>query len=305
MVAALILSPLTGAIIDKSGSKKLWLGISVGICAIGTAGLFFAGPGNVWLAVWLVVIGNTGFMLSEAFCASFLPEIATPENMGKVSGLGWGIGYLGGLVSVVIATQIVIRADPSTDLARYVAENQWAMVAMAGFFLLASLPTFLLVRNRSVPAPGFEHASMGQLLRAGVSEFLGSLRTAREYRVLFQFLVAFMVYMAGLDAIVIRCASVWSVRTRSPGRTSVPASKRAGWRTPLVCSSNSCASPTRRRKPKSAISRFRSSGTSRCHRGRWAISTAASTCSSALRWHRRRASSCRRSKRWPAACRAC
>lgn len=202
MVAALILSPLTGAIIDKSGSKKLWLGISVGICAIGTAGLFFAGPGNVWLAVWLVVIGNTGFMLSEAFCASFLPEIATPENMGKVSGLGWGIGYLGGLVSVVIATQIVIRADPSTDLVRYVAENQWAMVAMAGFFLLASLPTFLLVRNRSVPAPGFEHASMGQLLRAGVSEFLGSLRTAREYRVLFQFLVAFMVYMAGLDAIV-------------------------------------------------------------------------------------------------------
>lgn len=202
MVAALVLSPLTGAIIDKSGRKKRWLGLSVVLCALGTAGLFFAGPGNVWLAVWLVVVGNTGFMLSEAFCASFLPEIATPDNMGKISGLGWGIGYLGGLVSVVIASQVIIRADPASSLALYISQNQLAMLAMAAFFLLTSLPTFLLVRNRSRPAPGFEGASLGTLLRAGVAEFLGSLQTAREYRILFQFLIAFMVYMAGLDAIV-------------------------------------------------------------------------------------------------------
>ncbi len=202
MVAALILSPLTGAIIDKSGRKKAWLFASCLICAIGTAGLFFVEPGEVWLAILLIVIGNTGFMLSEAFCSSFLPDLATPKNMGKVSGLGWGIGYLGGLVSVFIASQVIIKADPTSQLATYVAQNQLAMLAMAGFFLLAATPTFALVRNRSLPAPGFENAPIGRLVRAGFAEFVNTVQTARHYRVLFQFLIAFMVYMAGLDAIV-------------------------------------------------------------------------------------------------------
>ncbi|MCC7131141.1 MAG: MFS transporter [Gemmatimonadales bacterium] len=202
MVAALILSPLAGAIIDKSGRKKAWLFASCLICSIGTAGLFFVQPGDVWLAILLIVIGNTGFMLSEAFCSSFLPDLATPENMGKISGLGWGIGYLGGLASVFIASQVIIKADPTSQLATYVAQNQLAMLAMAVFFMVAATPTFALVRNRSLPAPGFERATLGQLVRAGVAEFVNTVQTARHYRVLFQFLIAFMVYMAGLDAIV-------------------------------------------------------------------------------------------------------
>jgi UMF1 family MFS transporter len=164
--------------------------------------LFFADPGDIWFAVGLIVVSNTGFMLSESFCASFLPELATPSNMGKISGLGWGIGYLGGLVSVFIARQVIITADPAVDSARYLAQNQQAMLAIGAFFLVAALPTFLLVRNRSRPAPGFERASIGLLLRAGFDELRQSVRTARGHPVLFQFLVAFMVYMGGVDAIV-------------------------------------------------------------------------------------------------------
>lgn len=202
MVASLVLSPLTGAIIDKSGKKKAWLFTSCVICALGTAGLFFVQPGDIWLAIFLIVVGNTGFMLSEAFCASFLPDLATPENMGKISGLGWGIGYFGGLLSVFIASQVIIKANPASDLAGYLHQNQVAMLAMAAFFLVAASPTFLLVKNRSLPAPGFERAPLGKLIRAGFDEFIHTARTARHHRVLFQFLIAFMVYMAGLDAIV-------------------------------------------------------------------------------------------------------
>ena len=202
MVSAILLSPLTGAIIDKSGRKKAWLVASCLICALGTAALYLAQPGNIWLAIGLIVIGNTGFMLSEAFCASFLPEIATRDNMGKISGLGWGIGYFGGLASVVLASQVIITADPVSDPARYVSQNQVAMVATAIFFVVAALPTFLLLRNRSKPAPGFEHASTVQLVRAGLAELRSTFAVARQYQVLFRFLIAFMVYMAGLDAIV-------------------------------------------------------------------------------------------------------
>ncbi len=202
MVVTLILSPLVGAIIDKSGRKKAYLVASCLVCSVATAGLALVNPGQVWTAISLIVISNAAFMLSESFCASFLPDISTPENMGKISGLGWGVGYFGGLASVAIASLVIIKAKPATDLARYIHENQLAMLAMGGFFIVAALPTFILVKNRALPAPGFEQASSLRLIKAGLKEFSHTFQTARQHQVLFQFLIAFMVYMAGLDAIV-------------------------------------------------------------------------------------------------------
>lgn len=201
-VLALVLSPLAGAICDLSGRKKTYLFATTLICAIATASLAFVGPGAVWPAIALIVLSNATWMLSESLVGSFLPELSTPETMGKISGLGWGVGYFGGLASVILATRLVIRSDPATNPAAYVSENQMAMVAIGAFFLLAALPTFVLVRNRSRPAPGFEHAGAVTLLKAGLREFGQTVQTARQNRILFQFLGAFMIYMAGLDAIV-------------------------------------------------------------------------------------------------------
>lgn len=201
-VLALVLSPLAGAICDLSGRKKSYLFATTLICAASTAALALVGPGGVWPAIALIVVSNAAFMLSESLVGSFLPELSTPESMGRISGLGWGLGYFGGLASVLIAIKVVIRADPTTDPARYITQNQAAMVAVGVFFFLAALPTFLLVRNRSRPAPGYERAGAVALLKAGFREFGRSLETARRNKILFQFLGAFMVYMAGLDAIV-------------------------------------------------------------------------------------------------------
>lgn len=201
-VLALVLSPLAGAICDLSGRKKTYLFATTLVCAVATASLAFVGPGGVWPAIALIVVSNATWMLSESLVGSFLPELSTPETMGKISGLGWGVGYFGGLASVILATRLVIRSDPETNPAAYVSENQMAMVAIGAFFLLAALPTFFLVRNRSSPAPGFERAGALTLLKAGLREFGQTVQTARQNRILFQFLGAFMIYMAGLDAIV-------------------------------------------------------------------------------------------------------
>jgi UMF1 family MFS transporter len=199
---ALVLSPLAGAICDLSGKKKTYLLGTTLLCSVSTAALALIGPGGVWPAILLIVVSNAAFMMSESFCGSFLPELSTPESMGRISGLGWGIGYFGGLASVILATRVVIRASPEVDPAGYISQNQMAMVAVGVFFLLAATPTFLLVRNRSRPAPGFERAGAITLLQAGPKEFGRTVQTARQNRILFQFLGAFMVYMAGLDAIV-------------------------------------------------------------------------------------------------------
>lgn len=201
-LVALVLSPLAGAICDLSGRKKAWLVASAVVCSVATMLLALVGPGQLWLAIALIVVSNAAFLLSQAFCASFLPDIATPANMGKISGLGWGIGYFGGLASVIVASRIIITTDPTVDAAAHIAENQRAMAAIGAFFLVAALPTFLLLRNRSLPAPGYERAGFRRLLAAGLREFRDTAATARAYPVLFRFLGAFTVYMAGLEAII-------------------------------------------------------------------------------------------------------
>ncbi len=201
-VIALVLSPLAGAICDYSGKKKRYLLLTAITCSLTTAFLAFVEPGGIWAAILLIAVSNAAFMLSESFCGSFLPDISTPETMGKISGLGWGIGYFGGLASIVVAVTFIVTANPAADPIRYVEQNQMAMVAIGAFFLIAALPTFILVRNRRAPAPGYEHAGLGKLFAAGFREFRHTFQTARQNKVLFQFLGAFMVYMAGIDAIV-------------------------------------------------------------------------------------------------------
>jgi len=201
-ILSLVLAPLAGAICDYSGKKKIYLLMTTVICAVSTMALITAGPGMVWWAIFLVVISNAAFNLGETFCGSFLTDLSDERNMAKISGIGWGVGYFGGMLSIVIVTMIIISADPTEDLATYVTQNQWSMVAIGCFFALASIPTFVLVRSRSAPKPGFENAGFRKLMKVGMDEMRQSVETARSNPVLFRFLLAFMVYMAGLDAII-------------------------------------------------------------------------------------------------------
>lgn len=198
---ALLLSPLAGAICDLSGRKKRYLAYTTVICSIATIALCTVGIGEVWWAILLITISNAAFMLSETFCGSFLTDISSKENMGLISGIGWGLGYFGGLASLALV-MFILGDTQSADKATVLARHQNAMIATGVFFLIAALPTLLFVKNRSLPAKGFESASTLQLLQAGVQRFKQTFETGRKHKTLFRFLLAFMVYMAGLDAIV-------------------------------------------------------------------------------------------------------
>ena len=198
---AIALSPLVGAICDFGGHKKRHLATATVACALSTMALYVVDPGEVWLAIGLLTLSNCAFMIGEAFCGSFLPDLATKKNMAVISGLGWGLGYFGGLASLLVV-QAAITAAPESDLPAFVAQNQRAMVLIGLFYAFAALPPFLLVRERSRPAPGFERAGLGQLLRAGLAELRGAWALTRHYPILFRFFLAFMVYMAGLEVVM-------------------------------------------------------------------------------------------------------
>ena len=198
---ALVLSPLVGAICDFGGHKKRYLAASTIACALTTMALWTVEPGQIAWAIVLLTLSNCAFMVGEAFCASFLPELANRENMGVVSGLGWALGYFGGLVSLVLV-QALITADPTSEFAIFIEQNQLAMVAIGLFYAIAAIPTFLLVRERSRPAKGFASANLATLVRAGLRELATSYDLVRSYPVLFRFFLAFMVYMAGLEVVI-------------------------------------------------------------------------------------------------------
>jgi UMF1 family MFS transporter len=99
----IVFGPALGVMADATASKKRFLLSMMWICASATALLWFTGPGTVWLAAALVIVAYAAFSFGENFCASFLSELSTPENCGRISGYGWSFGYLGGLGALGLA----------------------------------------------------------------------------------------------------------------------------------------------------------------------------------------------------------
>ena len=111
------------------------------------AALALVGPGDVWLAIVLVAVSNLFFSLGENLAAAFLPEIARPESLGRLSGWGWSVGYHGGLVSLGATLAWVSHAQAAGQgSASFVPV---CMLLTAAIFVVASLPAFLYLRERA------------------------------------------------------------------------------------------------------------------------------------------------------------
>lgn len=195
MIMAIILSPIAGLKIDQGVNKKTLLAISTAVCVVFTSALWFVAPGYVWLGILFLLLSNTAWMLGEAIISSFLPDLSSRRNMGVVSGLGWGLGYIGGLISMVLVSIIIVTADPADNLTLYIQQNQWAMVAISIYFVLFAIPTFVLVKNRQrTPDP--------KIARESWKRSLNLRKTAREQPALMRFFMAFLFYTAGVQAVI-------------------------------------------------------------------------------------------------------
>lgn len=194
-------APLLGILCDLTGHKKRYLGYFTAASVLGTGGLYFVDPGNILLGMCFLILSNTAWMLSESFNASFLTDLASDKNMGKVSGFGWGIGYIGGLLSLILVSLILkSSANEYPDL--YVHEHQTAMVLIALFYAVGALPMFLFVKERSKPKAGYESVSAQQLIKAAFDRCVAIKALIRQYPVLFRFFIAFLIYSAGISVVV-------------------------------------------------------------------------------------------------------
>lgn len=206
----LLLSPVVGAIADDSGRKKLFLVFTYALCVIGTALLYLVTPGQVGLGLFLLVVSFVGFSFGENLASAFLPEISTPANVGRISGFGWGLGYFGGLLCLLLVRPLVggiLSPNPPTS-PEALQPARLAWLVTAAFFLVSALPTFLLLRER---APRGQGTPM-EYVRAGFARLAGTARSVRRFSELVRFLSVFFVFSLGLTA-VIAFASIFAVST--------------------------------------------------------------------------------------------
>ncbi len=197
----LLTAPLLGAYADLRAAKKRLLAASTVGCVAFTAALALTGPGALALAIALIIASNFCFGTGENLVAAFLPELADGEALGKVSGWGWSLGYLGGLIALGLCLAYVGWAE-----GRGAGPAQFVPVTMlitALLFAAASLPTFLILRERARPQPLPPGAS---LVAGAFGRLTATVRHARRYRDLARFLVCIVFYQAGIQTVVVIAA---------------------------------------------------------------------------------------------------
>jgi UMF1 family MFS transporter len=194
-------APVVGAIADHLAAKKAFLLATTAGCVVATAGLSLAGPGDLVTGTLLVMVSAVCFSLGEGLIAAFLPEITPEDKMGRVSGYGWSLGYLGGLLTLGVCLAWIARAR-----AEGLPETRFVPVTLlitAAIFALAALPTFLFLRERARPSP---HRPTRSWLGEGFSRIGRTWREAARFRDLIRFLLCLLLYQAGVSTVVVIAA---------------------------------------------------------------------------------------------------
>jgi len=203
MILTGVMSPLLGAIADYSASKKKWLFWFTVMCVVPNAALYLVGPGDVLAGTLLFVVANIGFAAGNGIYNGFLSELTTERNVGRLSGYGYGLGYLGGLIALAVCLPLLRGGLGPENRGLFRA----SFLVSAVFFALFSAPIFLWMKERAVPRPG---ASALSLARGGYARLRETFRQVRSLRELFKFLTAFLIYNDGIET-VIYFSSIYAV----------------------------------------------------------------------------------------------
>jgi MFS transporter, UMF1 family len=187
-------APICGAIMDYAFAKKRFLFVSYVLTVISTACLYFVTPGQIWLGVALIIVSNFGYAVGESFIAGFLPGLGPPDKLGRISGFGWALGYVGGLVSTgIVLLGLGGITQDNFDNLRLVGP------LAAFFFLVGAVPTFLWLREPegvSVRLRGTGY------VRCGFQRLAWTVGALRRFRDLAVFFVSLFFSMAGLFIVI-------------------------------------------------------------------------------------------------------
>ena len=213
-----LLAPILGSIADSSGRRKPWLAAFT-VVTVASAGLLwfaFPDPSFALIALILFAIGNVAFELGQAFYNAILLDITPRDRIGRVSGWGWGLGYGGGLCSLVVLLFGFVL--PGTGAAEFISKTPLSFIMpdaplfglttesletqrvmgpfVAVWFAVFCLPLFLFVPDGQANARG-----CWRTVHNGILTLISTIRRIREYRDVAWFLFARLFYVDGMNTL--------------------------------------------------------------------------------------------------------
>lgn len=197
-VVVAICSPVLGALADRGGFRKSFVVAATLVSAAATAALYTVLPGQVLMALVLVIAANIAFEFGTVFYNAFLPDVSDSKTMGTVSGWGWGLGYVGGLIALGLALVGFVQTDsPWFGFSMEAGENIRATnLLVAVWFVVFSVPLFLWVKeNKS------QVTARGRVVKETFLQLSKTFREVRRHRETVKFLIARLVYNDGLVTI--------------------------------------------------------------------------------------------------------
>ncbi|MBW7996910.1 MAG: MFS transporter [Candidatus Glassbacteria bacterium] len=194
VVAAI--APILGAIADRGSSRRKFLFFFAVMGIVMTGGLYMVARGDWGMAVALYVIAVVGFSGGNIFYDSLLPSVAKPEKRDWVSSLGYGMGYLGGGVLFALNVWMVRKPDVF-GFADAAAAVKFSFVCVAVWWAVFTIPLLLFV-----PEPGNGRSAGRGAIRAGYRQLVATFHEIRYQRTIFLFLLAYWLYIDGVDTIV-------------------------------------------------------------------------------------------------------
>ncbi|WP_319775768.1 MFS transporter [Breoghania sp.] len=202
-------SPVLGAIADAAGRRKPWIAAFSVMLMAGSAALWFAAPGSSGVVAFALVayaVATLGAEYATVFNNAMMPDLVSPKRLGRLSGMGWAMGYMGGLVSLVIVLgflaadagtgRTILGFAPAFGLDPATHEGDRAAGPLTAiWYMVFVLPLFFFVPDTP------PRIAVRRAIRLGIANLKESVRHARQERSLWVFLAASMAYRDALTAL--------------------------------------------------------------------------------------------------------
>lgn len=197
-----LLSPLFGSIADAGGPRKPWIAVFAVICAIASISLWWALPNQANGLYWImavIVIGTIAIEFSLVFNNAMLPSLTTRKNMGKLSGFGWGLGYIGGLIALfIVLLGFSLPEEPLFGIDKITHEQDRLTGPMSGIWFLV----FILPMMFFTPDAKSKGLGKSEAIRVGIRSLVGTLKSLGQHKNIVYFLIARMFYNDGILALI-------------------------------------------------------------------------------------------------------
>ncbi len=194
-----LLAPLLGAIADQAGARKKFLLFFAALGMVMCGSLYFVQSGQWPLAVLLYIVASIGFMGANIFYDALITVVASHKNMDRVSALGFSLGYLGGGILFSINVLMVLYPE-SFGITDSTEAIRLAFIMVAVWWVVFSLPIFLFVKEKKNHE--YKSRPVSTSIVDGIKQLTGTFHHIRQLRVVFLFLLAYWLYIDGVDTII-------------------------------------------------------------------------------------------------------